>query len=308
MSAPGHEFTYIEWLRTQVRAHPRVSLGIGDDAAVVRFPQPADCLLAVDMLMEGTDFTFPEVTPGQAGRKALAVNLSDLAAMAGRPIAALVSLALPRSYGPEFARELHAGLQALADEFDVAVAGGDTNTWDGPLVVSVTLVGETAGRGPVRRSGAQVGDWIMVTGSFGGSIAGRHHSFQPRVREAIRLHELVELHAMIDVSDGLAADLYHILDESGTGAVVQEEAIPISDAGRSMSDGRSPLEHALGDGEDFELVFTVSPAEGERLLRQPPFETPVTRIGEIVAGSGAQIATAAGERRPLPRMGWEHGF
>lgn len=303
-----HEFAYIDWLRERGRAHPRLTLGIGDDAAVWRFPQPADSLLAVDMLMEGTDFTFPEVTPRQAGRKALAVNLSDLAAMAGRPLAALASVAFPRRYGVEFARDLHCGLQELADEFDVALAGGDTNIWDGPLVVSVTVVGEATERGPVRRSGARAGDWILVTGTFGGSIGGHHYSFRPRVVEALALHATVALHAMIDVSDGLAADLYHILDESRVGAIVHEEAIPISQAAQEAGDARSPLDHALGDGEDFELIFTVSPEDGRRLLREPPFETPLSRIGEIVAGGGAELVTPAGERRPLPRAGWEHSF
>ena len=308
MSGSGNEFAYIDWIRGRATSHPRLAVGIGDDAAVFRFPEPADALLAVDMLMEGTDFTFADVTPRQAGRKALAVNLSDIAAMAGRPLAALVSVAFPRRYGAEFAREFHAGLQALAEEFEVAIAGGDTNTWDGPLVASVTVIGEATVRGAVRRSGAQVGDWIMVTGSFGGSIAGHHYSFQPRVREALRLNETVDLHAMIDVSDGLAADLCHILDESGVGAVVLESAIPVSEAARGATDGRSPFEHALGDGEDFELIFTVGPDEGERLLRKPPFATPLTRIGEIIAEPGAVLEDAAGHRHSLPRSGWEHGF
>ena len=308
MDGVGHEFAYIEWLRGRAAAHRRLALGIGDDAAVLRFQNPADCLLTTDMLMEGTDFTFPEITPRQAGRKALAVNLSDIAAMAGRPLAALIAVALPRQYGIEFARELHLGVQELAQEFDVAIAGGDTNIWDGPLVISVTAVGEATGRGPVRRSGALVGDWIMATGTFGGSIGGRHYSFRPRVEEALKLHEAVELHAMIDVSDGLAADLYHILDESGVGAILRADAIPISEAACASTDGRSPLEHALGDGEDFELIFTVSPADGERLLGEPPFETRLTHIGEIVAGTGAELIDNSGTKRPLARSGWEHAF
>ncbi len=122
------------------------------------------------------------------GRKCLGVNLSDIAAMAGRPVAAVVSVALPRARAAEIAMGLHAGIEALAREFDVALAGGDTNAWDGPLVVSVTVLGEATGRGPVRRSGAVVGDVVLVTGPLGGSLLGRHLDPRPRVREALALH------------------------------------------------------------------------------------------------------------------------
>src|SRR5206468_7502412 len=126
-----------------------------------------------------------DATASRIGRKAMAVNLSDIAAMAGRPLTALVGVALPRSRGFEFARELHEGLQSLADEFGVAIIGGDTNTWDGPLVVSVTIIGEATERVPVCRSRAKPGDWLFVTGTLGGSILGKHLTFTPRVREAL---------------------------------------------------------------------------------------------------------------------------
>ena len=233
MPAPSDEFALIEWIRSRVATHPRLAIGIGDDAAALQFPQNEDCLVAVDMLMEGVHFTFPKASPRDVGRKALAVNLSDIAAMAGQPVAAVVSLAYPRGQSPDFARDLHLGLQTLADEFGVAVAGGDSNTWDGPLVISVTVLGTTTGTGAIKRSGAQVGDWSLTTGSFGGSIQGKHLTFRPRVEEALRLHQETSLHAMIDVSDGLAADLHHLLDESGVGAVVHADAIPISDVARA---------------------------------------------------------------------------
>ena len=302
------EFALIEWIRLRAGEHPRLPLGIGDDAASLRFPEPADCLLAVDMLMEGVHFRIPPVTARDVGRKALAVNLSDVAAMAGRPLAALVSVALPRDRDRELAFELHRGLQDLADEFGVALAGGDTNAWDGPLVISVTVVGEATGSGPVKRSGARPGDWIMTTGEFGGSLAGKHVSFQPRIEEAMRLHRSVSLHAMIDVSDGLAADLHHILEESGTGAVLFEEAIPVSNVARALGDGRTPLEHALGDGEDFELLFAVSPDDGRQLLAQPPVDVPLSHVGEITAAGTFELADAAGKRKPLTPSGWQHTF
>jgi thiamine-monophosphate kinase len=310
MSERRGEFGLIDWIRHRAASHPRLPVGIGDDTAVLRFPQPADCLVTVDMLMEGVHFTFPPATPAQVGRKALAVNLSDIAAMGGRPLAAVVSVALPRQTAWDLGCELHRGLQALADEFGVALAGGDTNTWDGPLVISVTVLGETLGAGPVLRSGAQVGDWIVATGSFGGSLAGKHLDFTPRVAEAAVLQQRVPLHAMIDVSDGLSADLYHILEESRVGAVLFAEAIPISEAARSAAavDGRTPLEHAFEDGEDFELLFTLAPEAGRELLEHPPFAAPLSRIGTITAGSGCQLEDAAGNRTALPPRGWQHPF
>src|SRR5262249_26834028 len=153
------------------------------------------------------------------------------------------------------AKELFAGLKEMADRFNVAIVGGDTNSWTGSLAISVAMIGEVTERGPVRRSGAKPGDWLIVTGPLGGSIRGHHLDFTPRVDEALELHSLVDLHAMIDISDGLAADLHHICEESRCGAALVAEAIPISTAGREMNDGKSALDHALTDGEDFELVF-----------------------------------------------------
>src|SRR5262249_28267856 len=212
-----------------------------------------------DMLLEGSCFLLDEAGPRGVGRKAMAVNLSDIAAMAGQPVAAVVSVGLPRKGGMKLAEELYLGLREVADAFDTAVAGGDTNSWDGPLVLSVTLLGETTERGPVTRAGARPGDWLLVTGPLGGSILGHHLDFTPRVREALALHAAAPLHALIDVSDGLAADVGHICAESRCGAVLRAESIPVSAAARSLDDGRSPLEHALADGEDFELVCAVAP-------------------------------------------------
>ena len=228
--------------------------------------------------------------------------------MAGRPTAAVVSVALPKAGTTDSAEELHLGLQELADEFDVSLAGGDTNAWNGPLVVSVTVLGEPADNGPVLRNGARPGDWIMVTGDFGGSLDGKHLTFQPRVREALQLLDTVPLHAMIDVSDGLAGDLSHILEESRVGAILYEQAIPISEAVQRVNDDHTPLEHALRDGEDFELLFTVTPRDGQKLLDAPPFDVPVSHIGEILPGGGCQLQDPDGAHRPLPAMGWEHAF
>jgi thiamine-monophosphate kinase len=304
------EFALIEWIRQRAATHANqaVGIGIGDDAAALRLSPSAEMLVTVDVLLEGVHFKMPPATPVEVGRKALAVNLSDIAAMAGQPVAAVVGIACPRDGGIDLPRELHEGMQTLADEFKVAIVGGDTNIWDGPLVVSVTLFGEATGSGPVRRDSARPGDWIMTTGSFGGSLAGQHFTFQPRLLEALALHRETSLHAMLDVSDGLAADLHHILDESHVGAILQADEIPISEAARLINDGRTPLEHALSDGEDFELLFTVSPEEGRQLLGTDTLGTPISHIGEIIDGSGCRLVHGDGSETNLPRLGWEHGF
>jgi thiamine-monophosphate kinase len=307
VSPSHHEFDLIAQVRQRAATHPRLTIGIGDDAALVCFPNPSGCLVTTDMLMEGVDFTLATATARQIGWKSLAVNLSDIAAMAGRPVACVVSVALPRTGGFTLGSELYAGVSACAHKFGVALAGGDTNTWDGPLVVNITVLGEPTEKGPILRSGARPGDWIMTTGTFGGSISGKHLEFVPRVEEALALHQAATLTAMIDTSDGLAADLWHILEESRVGAILDEGAIPISPAA-TVYDGKSPLEHALSDGEDFELLFTVSAADGQRLLGRPPCATLLTHIGEITADPGCFLKGRDGRLKPLPPLGWKHDF
>ena len=303
-----HEFDYIRWLRQRTPAHPRVVVGPGDDCAVLR-PSTAPLLVKTDMLLENCHFTLEQAGPRRVGRKALAVNLSDIAAMGGRPVAAVVSVGLPRQGTQLAAEELYAGMRALADEFAVAIVGGDTNTWNGGLVVSVALLGDAGPQGPILRSGAKPGDWLFVTGPLGGSILGKHLDFTPRVREALELHRHADLHAMIDISDGLAKDLHHICEESRCGALLKAESLPIADAVRELAkrDGQSPLDHALSDGEDFELVFTVSAEDGVRLEREQSVSgIRLTHIGSILA-DGYWIEEA-GIRRPLEARGYEHGL
>jgi thiamine-monophosphate kinase len=237
----------------------------------------------------------------------MAVNLSDIAAMAGRPVAAVVSVGLPRDGGRALAEELYRGLREVADAFGTALVGGDTNSWDGPLTISVTLLGEATERGPVRRSGARPGDWLLVTGPLGGSIWGKHLDFTPRVREALALHAAADLHAMIDLSDGLSADLWHICTESQCGAVLRAEGIPVSPDATRMGDRLSPLQHALADGEDFELAFAVSPEDGRRLVQtQPVPGITLVHIGECVeAGFWLE---EHGQRSALEPRGYLHEF
>jgi thiamine-monophosphate kinase len=217
------------------------------------------------------------------------VNLSDLAAMGARPAACFVSVALPRQGGGELARRIYEGIFALARQFDTAIAGGDTNSWDGKLAISVTAVGEVAAGNEWRRSGARPGDQILVTGSFGGSILGKHLNFTPRVAEAIWL-----------------------VEHAKGGAVIDPESVPIAPAARELASGeeqgQTPLDHALGDGEDFELILAVEPQEAERLLSLLSLQMPLTRIGRFVEQSGLWMEAADGSLTPLAPRGYEHRF
>jgi thiamine-monophosphate kinase len=305
------ESELIVYLRRRIGSHPALRLGIGDDAAVLRLGGE-ECVITVDMLMDRVDFELAEADPRRVGRKALAVNLSDLAAMAARPLAGVVALALPRSGGMALAVDLYEGLLPLAAEHGLAIAGGDTNSWDGPLVLSITLLGQPGPRGPLLRSGARPGDRILVTGSFGGSILGRHFDFAPRVAEALLLRERYELHAGIDVSDGLSLDLARLAEESGCGAAVALAAIPIAEAARRLAadrrDGSTPLDHALGDGEDFELILAAAPQEAARMLAEQPLGVPLNEIGRFVEERGLWQIDAGGRRSPLAAKGYLHKF
>jgi thiamine-monophosphate kinase len=304
------ERDWFTWLKAHTPRHPAVKVPIGDDAAVWGLSPGTNCVATVDMLTEGVDFILAEADPVRIGRKALAVNLSDLAAMGAWPVAALAAVVLPRSAAPDLAEKLYQGMLPLAQEFCVALAGGDTNSWDGPLAISVTAFGETHAKGPLLRSGAKPGDRILVTGEFGGSILGKHFDFIPRVAEAIKLHERFTLHAGIDVSDGLSLDLSRMTEASGCGAELLLDKIPIAQAARELADQRgdgvSPLTHALADGEDFELILAVPPSEAERILRDTSLGVKVTDIGQFVAESGLWRIAAGQSRATLSPRGYEH--
>lgn len=303
------ESDFVEWLRARVRKSPEVPLGIGDDAAALNLAS-TQCVACTDMLMDGTDFVLGECDPRLIGRKALAVNLSDLAAMAAKPVAALVSLAVHRDMELEVLRSIYDGLIDMADEYGVAIIGGDTNSWQHPLAISVTAIGEPTGSGVLTRGGARPGDAIVVSGSFGGSILGRHLKFTPRVEEAIELHTRFALNACIDVSDGLSLDLYRLAEASGCGAKIDPATIPISDAAVRLAAGRenklSALEHAFCDGEDFELIMAVIADDAAKMLKDQPLKTALTRIGEFVAEPGLWQTTESGTTTPLIPRGYEH--
>jgi len=307
------ELEFIRRLRERLPSRQGALLvGPGDDAAVLAWRNAGDCVVTTDMLTDGVDFRLEEADARRIGRKALAVNLSDLAAMAAVPVAVVVSLALPRTAGLALAWELYEGLLPLAEEFDTLVAGGDTNAWDGGLVINVTAIGRTTDRGPLLRSGARAGDAIVVTGDFGGSILGKHFDFTPRVREALYLRANYEVHAAMDVSDGLSLDLSRLCEESRCGAELDLAAIPIGPAaheaaGRDPTAG-TPLERALGDGEDFELLLAMPADEARRLATDTTLGVRVTIIGRFVALPGLVAIDADGVRRSLTPRGYEHRF
>jgi thiamine-monophosphate kinase len=299
----GLEFDFIGRIREKTLPNPFVLLGPGDDTALLQSIQ-SEILITTDMLLEGSCFLLDEAGPFRVGQKAMNVNLSDIAAMAGIPLAAVVSVGLTQGSRPELAEQLDAGLRQAANQFDVCLVGGDTNSWKGPLCISVTLLGKVD-QYAVTRKGAERGDWIFVTGALGGSILRHHLDFVPRVREAQILARTVKLKSMIDISDGLAKDLWHICEESQVGAILQAESIPISADAYELAQKsqQTPLYHALHDGEDFELVFTVSPEEGQKLLRSS-FEFPLTKIGEII--EQGYFLEKDKQAFPLEPKGYEH--
>lgn len=309
------EFELIDSLVKRIGAHPQVLIGPGgDDAALLA--RPAGNLVAtVDVLTDGVDFLLHEVEPRRIGRKALGVNLSDAAAMGARPIGALVALCLPKSGGRRLAEQLYDGLLPLAAEFDCPILGGDIHTWDGPLVLSITVLAQATAAGVLRRSAAQAGDRILVTGEFGGSLLSKQFDFTPRVREGLSLVQDFGVRCGMDVSDGLAADLNHLATESGLGAVLDVSKVPISEDAHRMAaaeaqreDARTPLEHALFDGEDFELICSAPAEVAERLLASPPHGVRLTDVGEFVAERGLWSRDERGALSPLTPRGWVHSL
>jgi thiamine-monophosphate kinase len=304
------ERDFVRWICSRLPDSCRLVVGAGDDAAILRLTERADVVATTDMLMDGVDFELRRHEPERIGRKALAVNLSDLAAMAATPIGALVSVALPRQGGEQLAKRLVEGMLPLVTEFDCPIAGGDTNSWDGPLVISITALGEVPLERRWLRSGAKPGDAIVVTGQFGGSILGRHFECTPRVREALWLAENAEVKAAIDVSDGLSLDLSRICEASGCGAVVELEKVPISSAAEDLArkDGGdlSALDHALGDGEDFELILAIPPNQAAELIARQPLQVPLTQIGQFIGEAGLFGRGENGTLQPLKPRGYEH--
>jgi len=305
---PVDEFDLIRWIRSQTGASPEVPIGAGDDCAALRLPEGKTVLVTTDMLVAGVHFKPEEATPRQVGHKAVARAVSDIAAMAGEAKAVVIAMAAARGTAAAYLKDLFCGMKAAADALGVQIAGGDIATGDLPLTLTVTVIGTGDQDSLVLRSGARPGDRVLVTGELGGALLGRHLSFLPRLKEAVWLRDAVALHSMIDISDGLAADAGHIGAESGVAIELWADAIPVSKAAETLpaSSGRSALEHALHDGEDYELLFTVTADQSSQLLERSDVPVKVTCIGEVVGGSGLWIRKRGGEKRPLEPRGWVH--
>jgi thiamine-monophosphate kinase len=307
-----NEFELIGKLTKSLPANKSVVVGAGDDCAVLDFGLPDKLLLfKTDAIVEGIHFQ-SDTPPEKIGHKALARCLSDIAAMAGSPTAALVTIALPENFEPARIEKIYDGLNALARKHDVAIVGGETTTNPGRTLISVSLLGHVPRGKATLRSGAEAGDAMFVTGELGGSLAGRHLDFEPRLAEARWLAQHFSIHAMMDLSDGLAGDLRHVLKASRVGAELLTTAIPISRAAklasRAETSAKPPLLAALTDGEDFELLFTVASKDAVPLLdawtKQFP-KLPLTCIGKIIASEGIHLRDKQGAR-PLNVHGYEH--
>jgi thiamine-monophosphate kinase len=306
-----NEFDLIARLTKSLPTNKTVVAGAGDDCAVLDFGLPEKLFLfKTDAVVEGVHFT-KETPPEKIGRKALARCLSDIAAMAGTPTAALVTIGLPEKFKPEFVGKIYDGLNALAEKSGVAIAGGETTTNPGGIFISIALLGTVSRGKQILRSGAKAGDAIFVTGELGGSLAEKHLEFDPRLEEARWLAEHFSVHAMIDLSDGLAGDLRHILKAGGVGAELLKSAVPVSRAAKvgSAVPARKPaFAAALTDGEDFELLFTVASGDAVKLLDAWKRKFPKLKlscIGKIVSGGGILIRDKGGSHK-LNAHGYVH--
>jgi thiamine-monophosphate kinase len=298
-----NEFDLIARLTGSLPSNSSVVMGAGDDCAVLESGQPGHYLLfKTDAVVEGIHFT-ADATPEQIGHKALGRCLSDIAAMAGKPTAALVTIALPKNFKTEFVERIYAGMNRLAARYGVAIVGGETTSNPERLLISIALLGEVQKDRCVMRSGAKDGDALLVTGELGGSLAARHLDFEPRLPEAAWLSGNFPIHAMIDISDGLAGDLRHLLDRSGVGAELLGRAIPISRTAklqaRATPTGKPALLAALTDGEDFELLFAAPGKHVVALLDAWKLRFPELRlscIGRITSERGVKLRDKNGIR------------
>ncbi len=327
------EFPLIARLTAGLESRPDVVLGAGDDAAALDLGASALLLATCDAQVEGTHFLPSVATPEEIGHKTLAVNLSDIAAMGGEPLWALVSLMAPPALDVTVVDGIYAGMRALARRFNVALVGGNVTSTPGPLTLDVTLLGRVTRERMLTRAGARPGDALLVTGRLGAAVTAllaftaapaeailppdalneaRHAMVtpQPRVREGIALAATGVVTAMLDISDGLAGDLGHICERSNVGATITLAALPVDDATRTLATalGRDPLQMALSSGDDYELLFTVRPDGVAQAIEAVRAAGGVaTVIGEITPPEQAmQVREPDGALRPLAPRGWDH--
>jgi len=305
------EASFINWLRGRIHCGDEtVIVGAGsDDCAILRAPA-GRIAVTTDMLLENTHFT-ADAVPEDVGWKAMAVNLSDLAASGCEPRWAVAAVGLRQGLPSDYGKRLAEGLLACAERFGVSLVGGDTTAGKGPISIAVTALGETLPGGPLLRSGARPGDILAVTGELGGSLLGKHLRFTPRVKEIRALLDLAPVHACIDISDGLALDLCRLMSESGCGAVIEEALVPIADDAVAMAHrtGRDPLEHALADGEDFELLLAIPLLSWQVISAAwplPSIRTPLRCLGKATVDKAIRLLRRDGREEVLAPKGYQH--
>lgn len=318
------EFGLIDRIARQLSTGKGVVLGIGDDAAAFTPSPGLLSLITTDMLIEGVHFDLSFCDPLSLGKKALSVNLSDIAAMGGNPRYFLLSLAIPPAMALDFLDTCIKGMLQQAEQFGVSLIGGDTCSSSGPLVLTLTVLGEQSPAALVRRTGARPGDHVCLTGTIGDSALGlrllqqgesqgiaivRHLDPVPRVREGQALAEAAIPSSMIDLSDGLLADLGHILDLSSVGARIFSEKLPLSDTFREHfpTITEEALYLALAGGEDYELLFTVPPDKISKVF--PLLDmlgTPAAVIGTITSERKLAVIGPDGREISLNRKGFDH--
>ena len=300
------ETELIQRLTQDLPADSSVLTGPGDDCAVLDW-SGSKLLFKTDAIVEGIHFE-RDTPPGAIGRKALARALSDIAAMAGTPTHALITLGVHADMEPSLIEAVYQGLRDCAREHHVNIVGGETTSLS-QLTLSISLIGKASK--PILRTGSAVGDAIFVSGELGGSLAGHHLNFDPRLKEARWLSDQNIVHAMIDLSDGLATDLRHLLSDQ-TGAELLTRALPIRRAAKERArdnpSGKTALLAALTDGEDYELLFTVSSKDAVPLLdgwKSAFPETPLHCIGKITDQPGIALRDDKGVK-PLTLHGYDH--
>jgi thiamine-monophosphate kinase len=311
-----NELGLVSWIVKRSASRPArgVRVGPGDDCAVLSGSGDDDIHVTIDEVVEGTHFRLsgagvgPKATGRDVGYKALATSVSDLAAMGARPRWAIAAAALRRGDAGGLGKAIYEGLCQAARDTGCPLVGGNIAETRGARSVSVAAFGVTPRGTGLLRSTARAGDLLYVTGDLGGSILGRHLRPTPRLREGEFLRAIGGVSAMMDVSDGLALDLGRLCDASRVGALVVAERLPVSRAAakRARRTGATALEHALSDGEDYELLFAVSPRRAPAIERRWRFATRLTCIGEVCPRRQGLRIEAGGTARPLARSGFTH--
>jgi len=326
------EFALIDRLQRflQAPSGSQVVKSIGDDCAVLQPSPESELILTTDSQEEGVHYRLDWSTPEDIGWRCLAINVSDIAAMAGWPLGAVVALSLPPELDVAFVDGLYTGMQALARDMACPIIGGNLTKTTGRVSVTITVLGEVPKGQAIYRSGAQPGDEIWVTGTLGGAKAGLEallkpdalrgvptaHALacyrrpQPRLREAQFLRQRATLHSLLDLSDGLSGDLRHICEASGVGAQIEAEAVPMHDDTRRIAQAlqADPLSYAIHGGEDFELCLTAEPGQMDRIRVDfgQQFNCALRRVGTVCRGADVTLKQPDGSESVLPAQGYDH--